>query len=110
MLYDTLQQLQQSQAQLLSFQSTLLSSGLIGKTVTGQGALDLVHARLMLEARRLLAYTPMPVTEIAHALGYEDPAYFSKFFARSVGEPPSAYRESVAKGVRLMDKLGSDSN
>jgi len=35
---EVLQQLQQSQAQLLSFQSTLLSSGLIGKTVTAIGS------------------------------------------------------------------------
>ena len=34
---EVLQQLQESQAQLLSFQSTLLSSGLIGKTVTAIG-------------------------------------------------------------------------
>jgi flagellar basal-body rod modification protein FlgD len=35
---EVLQKLQESQAQLLSFQSTLLSSGLIGKTVTASGA------------------------------------------------------------------------
>ena len=34
---EVLQKLQESQAQLLSFQSTLLSSGLIGKTVTAMG-------------------------------------------------------------------------
>ena len=34
---EVLQKLQESQAQLLSFQSTLLSSGLIGKTVTATG-------------------------------------------------------------------------
>ncbi|MEO8694903.1 MAG: flagellar hook capping FlgD N-terminal domain-containing protein, partial [Acidimicrobiales bacterium] len=35
---EVLQKLQESQAQLLSFQSTLLSSGLIGKTVTAASA------------------------------------------------------------------------
>jgi AraC family transcriptional activator of pobA len=73
------------------------------RSVTGCSALDLVHERLMLEARRLLAYTPMPVAEIAHALGYDDPAYFSKFFARSVGEPPSSYRESIHSGAKLVE-------
>ena len=34
---EVLQKLQESQAQLLSFQSTMLSSGLIGKTVTAMG-------------------------------------------------------------------------
>lgn len=70
------------------------------RNVTGQSAQQLLHERLLLEARRLLAYTAAPVAHIAAQLGYADPAYFSKFFARSVGETPSAYRGSVARGVR----------
>lgn len=70
------------------------------RQVTGQSALELAHQRLMLEARRLLAYTPMPVAEVAAQLGYADAAYFSKFFQRSVGDSPSAYRALVAQGVR----------
>lgn len=73
------------------------------RAVTGASALELVHARLMLEARRLLSYTEMPVVAVAHELGYEDPAYFSKFFARIVGASPSAYRESIHSGVRMME-------
>lgn len=72
----------------------------ICKKVTGQSALDLLHDRLMLEARRLLAYTPMSIAEVALQLGYEDPAYFSKFFTRHIGDTPSAYRAAVASGVR----------
>ena len=70
------------------------------RNVTGQSAQQLLHERLMLEARRLLAYTAAPVAEIAAQLGYADPAYFTKFFARCVGETPSSYRGSVARGVR----------
>jgi AraC family transcriptional activator of pobA len=73
------------------------------RSVTGQSALDLVHARMLLEARRLLAYTPMTVTQIAATLGYEDPAYFAKFFARSVGEAPSTYRAAVDSGLRVRE-------
>ena len=51
---------------------------------TRESAMYQLHARLMLEARRLLAHTPMTVGDIAHALGHEDPAYASKFLrARS---------------------------
>lgn len=74
------------------------------RTVTGQSALDLLHARLMLEARRLLSYTPMSVADIAAQLGYDDAGYFSKFFARSVGDSPTAYRESIHSGVRMMEQ------
>ncbi|MBI2771002.1 MAG: helix-turn-helix domain-containing protein [Burkholderiales bacterium] len=73
------------------------------RAVTGQGALDLVHGRLMLEARRLLSYTPMSVADIACQLGYDDAGYFSKFFARCVGDPPTAYRESIHSGVRMRE-------
>lgn len=67
---------------------------------TKQSALQVLHERLLLEARRLLAYSPMPVTEVAQQLGYDDAAYFSKFFSRSVGNTPSEYRALVASGVR----------
>jgi AraC family transcriptional activator of pobA len=70
------------------------------RKLTGQSAQQALHERLLLEARRLLAYTPMPVAEVAAQLGYEDAAYFSKFFARSVGHTPSRYRQLVAQGVR----------
>jgi AraC family transcriptional activator of pobA len=70
------------------------------RQVAGQSALELLHERLMLEARRLLAYTPAPVIEIAQQLGYDDAAYFSKFFSRCVGRNPTAYRDQVARGVR----------
>lgn len=68
--------------------------------MAGQSALELLHERLMLEARRLLSYTPMPVAQIAQQLGYDDAAYFSKFFARTVGLSPTDYRRQIAQGVR----------
>ena len=68
--------------------------------VLRQSALQILHERLMLEARRLLAYSPMSVTKVAQLLGYEDAAYFSKFFSRAVGNTPSEYRTLVADGVR----------
>jgi AraC family transcriptional regulator, transcriptional activator of pobA len=70
------------------------------RQATKQSALQVLHERLLLEARRLLAYSPMPVTEVAQQLGYDDAAYFSKFFSRSVGNTPSEYRALVASGVR----------
>lgn len=71
------------------------------RAVAGQGALEMMHARVVLEARRLLAYAPQSVAEVAEALGFADPAYFSRFFARVVGESPTRYRESVVNGVQM---------
>lgn len=69
------------------------------RAVTGLSALDLQHERLLLEARRLLAYTQATVAEAAHELGFDDPAYFSRFFARRAGLAPQAYRAALASGA-----------
>jgi len=68
------------------------------RTVTGLSALDLLHDRLVLEGRRLLAYTDAPVSEVARELGFDDPAYFSRFFARRAGLAPQAYRVALQQG------------
>ncbi|AWK89923.1 helix-turn-helix domain-containing protein [Azospirillum thermophilum] len=62
------------------------------RRVTGCSTLQLVHARLMLEARRTLVYTGLGMSEIGYALGFEDPAYFSRFFTKREGCSPLAFR------------------
>lgn len=62
------------------------------RRVTGCSTLQLVHARVMLEAKRSLIYTSLGMAEIGYALGFEDPAYFSRFFAKRDGRSPQAFR------------------
>ena len=71
------------------------------RSAVRQSALKLLHERMMLEARRLLAYTPMTVVEVSERLGFQDPAYFSRFFARDAGLSPTQYRAKVAYGVQV---------
>lgn len=59
---------------------------------TGRPPKDLLHERLILEAKRDLVYTGMGVAEIGFGLGFKDPAYFSRFFARRVGRAPLEFR------------------
>lgn len=54
----------------------------------------ILDERALLEARRLLLYSNMSVSEIAYAIGFDDPAYFSRFFARHAGQPPRTWRRS----------------
>lgn len=61
--------------------------------LTGQSPVQLVHARVLLEAKRQLHYTDSPVSEIAYALGFDDPAYFTRFFTRRAGISPRAFRK-----------------
>jgi AraC family transcriptional activator of pobA len=62
--------------------------GAIGKT-----AKALLDDRLLLEAKRKLMYTQDSVANIASTLGYEDPAYFCRFFSNREGMPPGRYRK-----------------
>ena len=56
----------------------------------------------MLEARRLLAYTPAAVGAIAQQLGFDDPGYFSRLFTKRSGQSPSAYRVAIAEGLGVL--------
>lgn len=62
------------------------------RRVAGRSAQEVLHARVLLEAKRSLVYTSMTVAEVAYSLGFTDPAYFSRFFARRAGVSPAAYR------------------
>jgi AraC family transcriptional regulator, transcriptional activator of pobA len=63
--------------------------------VTGRSTKELVTDRVMLEAARLLRFTDATVGEVAHAVGFADPLYFSRAFKRHAGEAPMAYRDRV---------------
>lgn len=62
--------------------------------MTGSTPLELLNARRLLEAKRCLLYTSMSVSVIAEYCGFEDPAYFSRFFTRATGQSPLRYRNS----------------
>jgi AraC family transcriptional activator of pobA len=62
------------------------------RRVAGCSTLHLLHAAQLAEAKRALLYTEQPISEIAYGLGFEDPAYFSRFFSRRTGRTPSAFR------------------
>jgi len=57
---------------------------------------DLLHDRLALEAMRFLAFTGMGMAQIADRLGFEDPAYFARFFNNRTGQTASAFRAQRA--------------
>lgn len=68
----------------------------VARGATGEPVARLIAARLMREARRNLAYTSMNVTTVADALGFSDPAYFSRAFTRTVGVSPRDFRRRLA--------------
>lgn len=54
---------------------------------------EIIHDRLILQAKRELRYTRKTVKEIAYDLGFDDPAYFSRLFAKKEGISPARYRD-----------------
>ena len=67
----------------------------ICRHLTGKSALQIVHERLMVEAKRDLVYSTMTVGEIAAVTGFGDPAYFTRFFTRNAGLSPAKYRQAA---------------
>lgn len=45
------------------------------------------------KAKHLLRATELPVSQIAFAVGFEDPLYFSRVFSKLVGKSPTDYRK-----------------
>jgi len=59
---------------------------------SGRTASETIHARQMLEARRLLLHTDLGVGVIAERLNFSDASYFVRFFRRHAGTTPRAFR------------------
>lgn len=60
----------------------------------GRSASDLLHDRLIFEARRMLAETRAPIQQVAESLGFTSPAYFTRAFQHRTGKTPSAFRKA----------------
>jgi AraC family transcriptional activator of pobA len=65
------------------------------RAATGRPASAAITERIIREARRNLAYSNLSVAEIAYALGYDDPAHFSRVFSRATGLSPRAFRKKI---------------
>ncbi|RBJ78075.1 helix-turn-helix domain-containing protein [Pseudomonas sp. MWU12-2534b] len=67
------------------------------RELAGQSALQMLHQRLMLEAKRGLIYTNISISQLSDNLGFSDPTYFSRFFKRLSGQTPNAFRQSAGQ-------------
>ncbi len=67
------------------------------KKQTGKSASELIQEKRLLEAKRLLLYSLDSVKEISYQTGFEDPAYFNRFFRRWTQSTPLQFRLAMQK-------------
>lgn len=66
------------------------------KQVAGVSPWDYLLRKRIDKAKELLAGGRMPVREVAYAVGFQDPDYFSKIFHRRAGMTPLQFRKGVS--------------
>lgn len=77
-------------AQALGISATHLNR--VSRQVLGASALSVIERRIALEARRHLRFSSMTIKQVGAELGYDDPAYFTRFLTRHLGMPPGRFR------------------
>jgi len=65
------------------------------RAATGETPKGFIDKRVVLEAKRLLAHTELPIGRVGVAVGFPDSANFSKFFHQHTGTTPVAFRAEL---------------
>ncbi|MDI6836641.1 helix-turn-helix domain-containing protein [Ciceribacter thiooxidans] len=65
----------------------------IARAIAGKPVSHLVAERIISEAKRDLVFAGITIQQVADGLGFEDQAYFSRFFSRHAGLSPARYRD-----------------
>ena len=77
---------------------------IVKKKSNGQTAMEVINSILILDARTLLRTTHTPVKDIALNLGFNNAAFFNKFFKRHVGMTPQIVY-SVMKSTDILRNI-----
>lgn len=65
----------------------------ICRRYNNKSASELIHAQLVLEAKRYILHTDYPINEIADLLFFSDTSNFVKFFKKNEGATPQQFRK-----------------
>lgn len=65
------------------------------RAATGETPKVFIDKRVILEAKRLLAHTDLPIGRVGAAVGFPDAANFSKFFQQHTDTTPAAFRAEL---------------
>ena len=64
------------------------------KTLLASTPVAVIQEQKLLHAKRQLAYSRASAAEISYQLGFDDPAYFSRFFRKWTGTTPVQFRKT----------------
>lgn len=66
------------------------------KEVTGKPTTIHIAERIATEAKALLQYTDLSISEIAYSLGFEYVSYFNNYFKKVTGAVPKSFRGKIS--------------
>lgn len=85
-------------ADLLHISPSYLNS--ICKKTIGQTLTELISNRSILEAKRLLSYSDLTISQISEFLNFSSASYFLRFFKKHVGQNPEQFKESLNRAIQ----------
>lgn len=71
----------------------------ICKTCLNKTASQLILERIVLEAKRMLAFAELSVSQIADELGYSNSSYFIRLFKKKTGKTPLEFIQKFREGA-----------
>ena len=80
---------------------TVATLGRLCQEHLGMTPMNVINARMVLEAKRGLGHSDLSVKGIAHELGFVDVGYFSRFFRKHAGMSPSDFRSGGKPSAAL---------
>jgi YesN/AraC family two-component response regulator len=67
------------------------------KSASDKNALSYINERLLEEAKSIIQFTDLDISEIAYQLNFSDPANFGKFFKKHTNQTPLEFRKAKNK-------------
>lgn len=67
----------------------------------GSSPTAVVNEHVIREAQRDLVYSNLSVKQIAHEMGFDDSAYFSRYFRKQTGLTPGEFRDTAHRDLML---------
>lgn len=62
---------------------------------------QIIHDRIILEAKRLIIHSEHTIKQISYELGFSDRPYFSRFFKKQTGQTPDEFLKQAQNHLRV---------